>query len=1311
MSLPGLFPIYPDPVLLKYNVSLSLPSVTSEISKSIGITSSTSFLMPNIEFLQKFVEGDIGIANNILKDTLFSNFNSPVTQKNGKVFKGFAKASGVEITDINKYKDASGKLKLPKEEINLPIDNGLGVKAFEKTLLTSIFETQKPYIEIIKLVLENIVKIEDIVARVMPLLGIPLETKSLKPSVNNGNYGSPKALGYQGGADMKKAVNNLNDISKQGKKLDSEKKSEGKSDLPAETKESPSNEDINIGDDDPYIKYKPEKIILGIFKSDGTPLDPNEKIKTIGGVDALGNIILTDTNFNKADWILKSKKWKLHDLYPNKPNKKIEPLRNVWPSIGSPVYKWTNKIGITQDSETKPEDGWIIKKYKKGDNNLIDPNTIAIEGNLMIVSFNNKQTTEYKSFFKDIVDYKMYYSDLDSQKKIEYSNEILNKLNIQSHVENVFLYSQNKTNVYKAVNGKPAFPDIMRSSFKPFQIWSEEALADEKISNYNKSIGVEPGFIWVDPESDYDTKVIRIDPTTKVEFIEGQGEPKLKSIIKSFVKNRAVFQFSNDIEFDIKITKNREDSIFYQNIKSYTLENWNYFKEDILSNTTPVIQNDNSYSIEISSIFANKNYSTKNSEIFRNGNIWTEIAKTSTHWTYKEFEFKSNTTYNDAITEISGNQTLLSKLYNDYLSNNSAVYTYGSFSYTQTIELKIIFETLRSFKLTENGIKTLNDGSLVEVNNNIIKRWIYHRDIYDVNKLPQFGKEIVYTINYNSELDKTTYNYPMTSSDKNIPLYSIKVEDIDFPYGKIIDPSEIANDFLSADKLFSNGRYGIGNSKDPQNIEVIKRYMLTDLDTESYYVIEGVLNDKNISISNVTSDSNYYKLPQAFGAMKVFVSLLADVFSKLIPNIINLIELLKDPATFITDIIADKMGEGFSIFSKDSFKTFELAKAEQDKNKNEKPSKKIKAKKEIFNNSQLSNFVFIDNKGDHKFLLDGVSQVPLKIFNKDIPLGMEIQFNNLPESPIKFNINSVDPDILKNVIDPNILKNIDTNIKIDTNILKNTNISTKVIEDSQPLIKSLMGFVTIPIKIISEVLEWLINFFKGLVNPLTLPTKIIELLSFSWLTDLFMPTTILKFVGIEYNPKKIAEWVMLSKIPKGKSSDKDIDIDSKKKIKLKYKDANPSNRFLIPDDYEIADLNEVIKMPFMMKLPTYTARQLRNNPTLPFKLMAPPLGLTESIIKSIINLIWSLIGLEALIPAPNIKLNKSEAEIENMIKDIDKQIVNYLAKDNLVKDENTNEQFIYDITLNDGSAITGLTYEEMQQYTKQHNEIDYKYNF
>jgi hypothetical protein len=267
----------------------------------------------------------------------------------------------------------------------------------------------------------------------------------------------------------------------------------------------------------------------------------------------------------------------------------------------------------------------------------------------------------------------------------------------------------------------------------------------------------------------------------------------------------------------------------------------------------------------------------------------------------------------------------------------------------------------------------------------------------------------------------------------------------------------------------------------------------------------------------------------------------------------------------------------------------------------------------------------------------------------------------------------------------------------------------------------LLGFVTLPIKIIAGIIDWLMGFFKSLTNPLTLPAKIAELLSFSWLMKFFTPIGILELAGIVFKPELLATWAGLVKAPNIKPPNVSPKIpDGVNLPELKYyKDASPKGRFLIPDDYEIADFSQVLSMPFMPKLPTYTARQFRENPTRPIKLVFPMFCLFEKIINGIIDFIWSTLGIEALIPAPHIKLCSKSPDpgINDMInlkKELEKDSsepvkdTGDLNKDNVVP---TDAGFIYDITLDDGTVIKGLNYDELQKYIKDHEDIGYDFKF
>ena len=1561
MGFPSGFPLYFDG---KYHVSLAFPPILnqfSEISKVVGLTSSYPLLTPNIDFLKSFIKGDIGIANKTMQESLLKSFNDPISSKDEKVFKKFAEISGSEVTNINKYKK-DGKLKMPKEDIKVPKMDGMGFNGFEKTLLTSIFETQKPYFEIAKLVINNIAKIEDIVARVMPLLSLsPLTTQSEKPIGNNGVPGGrSKAIGYQSGKEIKDALTELNSIVKKGAKVNisntgvairdtdggltasvgadgSNQDSDGNAiweivstiystgvfipgvnynykyiDLPESKKPNGEPVDLGLDDDgDPYSKFKPKNIIFGIFDSKGIPLNP-EKILQSLGLKNDGSTQKEDTTYKSASWILESPKWKFPSgVY-------------TWPSFGTPIYKW-EKNGLTQESKTQPGAGWELKKYEAGQKNILN-GLDALVGDPYIVGFDSVEVDEYQNLMTDLVKYRMNQADgITQEEKNESTSTILSKLDIPSHLENVFLYGQSKKSVYKPVNGNSAFPEAMKKSLKPYQIYNAAAAIDEKLKAYAISSGKQPGYIWIDPESDYEVKIIRVDPSTKIEYEEAKDAPEIKSDIKSFIKNKTIFKISDNSLFDIEIQKNSETPIVINDAPFYTLDNWNYYKANLTDpNEEPVIQNNNVYKVKINSKLPSVHYSTINSEIYSiSTGKYGEVVKTGTEFAYKEFSFNDNKTSDvwtsDGVvvlgsatssatasgvvnTVFNAYEYVLSNLgtfnidtlFKNYLANTEAGYTFNytttnSSGSTQTyvmgIKLKILFENRRTFSIPSNPIVLLSDNSRVIVTNGKIERWIYLDKSYDTNSLPSFNTERTISITKNGGPSTTeptdTYgnvggSLPVIVTNVIIPKFRINVTSGDFPYGKVIDPDKVTNDFLKKTELFSSGKYGSGDADNPQEIDIIKRYMLTDLDTESYYIIEGVLTDKNTQSGNTPasgSGGSYYRLPHAIGAIKVFVSILVDVFSKLIPAIKKLLELFKNPASFVVDIIKEKMGEGFSIFSKEAFAAFESAgkiaksgggpgsitggggvppalnTASLAKDVNIKSSELSIKLKDIFKNSPLQNHVFVDNKGRFKFLLDGVAMLPLEILGKKIPFGMEMNFAGIAESkpPIKlileadlpnskaknlqqflkgslkeykgpgsdgisaplslsdlkdsakpqdldkiypgsgkinpndessyeiinikyssesfingvnYNFIYIDSEtekLLKSVDDiittnPDLMTSLDAQVLLEklNNALKvdptNEALKSKkkdlkkklaaLNDSSQPLLKMLLGLVTLPIKIIAGIIEWIMDFFKSLSNPLTLPAKMVEFLSFSWIMKFFTPKGILELAGIKFNPDKIAEWLSKATIPNPKlptdnpsmsksNIGKDLPSDQL------YNDAPPKGKFLIPDDFDLANLDEFLSMPFMPKLPTYTARQFREMSDRPFKLFWPFICMVEKIINGIIDFIWSTLGIEAILPAPHIKLcSKSKEPGQIDAEDINKLLNGeVLDTSELPKFEidratgqlvsttpvNSNgpvgDAFVYDVTLDDGTIVKDLNYEDLQKFISDNKDIGYNYKF
>ena len=121
------------------------------------------------------------------------------------------------------------------------------------------------------------------------------------------------------------------------------------------------------------------------------------------------------------------------------------------------------------------------------------------------------------------------------------------------------------------------------------------------------------------------------------------------------------------------------------------------------------------------------------------------------------------------------------------------------------------------------------------------------------------------------------------------------------------------------------------------------------MDIEPYYIIEGykrVDNEKkerNTGAGTGTGAGSgagtgagaggFYRMPDALGIIKVMIELTIELAIKLFPAINKLIALIKNPASFVTEIIKAKVEEHFIIFSPkvtklmediENFKTNEL---------------------------------------------------------------------------------------------------------------------------------------------------------------------------------------------------------------------------------------------------------------------------------------------------------------------------------------------------------------------------------------------------
>jgi hypothetical protein len=1513
-SLLGGFPMYGPISSGPFHVSLSMPGPISDISKSIGITSSTSILLPNIDYLVKFTNGDIGIADTLKKNMILKQINKC---QNEDTFKHFANLVKLDIQDPSKYKTKNG-YSIPKNLITLDTSQDLmGIKAMEKTILKSIFETQKPFIEISKLVVENLAKIEDVIARFMPILATTdvagkLSIQSEKPKTNAGNGSRPKALGYQSGSDIKPSLGKMQSISNKGKKIKTdrfgnittipERINPSKKDVDhpelGSTDIIDSNfkivstvystgtfdpkidytyiykdivddsfgnddlsdlSDLSLEDDDPFQKFKPKIAIFGIFNSKGDPINPFTKIKALDGtIDPITqNPTEVDTDFYVADWITKSPKW----VMPNNINN--QSAQYTWSRFGTPFYFW-ERGGDVKRSKTAPDPGennsaYEKKKYEEGDRK-----------GQFIVDFNGTdERKEFVDYFTTLVSKKINASnDLSPDEKSEAINSIisklyekdengsiqvgpytLNKTQIDNHLDNAFKYGiLNSSKFINPNNGQEiAIPSGIKYPLKP------------------SKINVGGNEIFIDPEADYDLKVIKVDSVLDIRYEDSQGQPEISTQILNFIKNSISISIDKNgtkLPFNISIAKNQGIPNIQNNITEYQLDNWNYDDIDgILGKQIPQINNANSYSIEIWRSDENPYFIGKSNVIFPlQNNIFIEMIKieniqSSIEWSYKEYKLTSTTkTISPSIgsllefdltgaPNINGENVTKIKIQNItsltistsngniivpayskiikwyYVKSNTTIpnwytnppsswstpkkisiewtmigestyipngnlpptrkvktskYKIDNKSIQQTSETYsqiwilndiIVTEEIRTYITVENGEKTLGEGSVIEVENYKVKKWIIWKEtitsITTINSkiiLPDYLKNNEISLLYETFGNNEKFRININSIQ--LPPFQIRVKD-STKYGKMIDPSKISNSQFSTSDLYSQTKYG----GSPQEVGLYKRYMKTELDTETYYIIEGILVDNNtqnnIGGNNSSQIENieWYKMPSAIGATKVFLSILSDIFSKLIPAIKKLLALFKNPSKFITDIISEKLGESFLLFSPEAM---DIMKKLQNLPPNER-SKFVKS-------SILNNYISVNSDGSYKFLLDGSGLTNLSILGVNITFGMQlsmltpliklissIDFNNLPtknlndflnnrdsnvspfddlgnidlradqnstknqivtESNGKKNTENVsiqystgkfieginyqyiylteyvanlikEADMLEETNDPDNLNEaqakIELALKSDPNnpLLKSKfdDLFKKTNSYIQPILKFLIEIVSLPIKIISGIIKWIMDFFQSLSSLPSLPNKMKEFLTFNWILDFFSPAGLLSLAGIKFDIPKLLGWV--------------------------------SNLNSFPDDYEF-DLSEVIDIALLMKQPTVKKAQFIDMLKKPFRILYSILCLLESLINGIIDFIWSLMGIEAIIPAPHIKICKQlndDLSPEDIMDLLNGLIKDKGSESNTSPSTSNTYNFIYDINLSDGRSLRELNSEELKNFIEDNKDISFDFLF
>jgi hypothetical protein len=1311
-------------------INFSIPTIPS--FKSTTPNKTPMLFVPDVKYLVKFAQGDIGIADGIKKGMLIKNIGK---MTNISQLETFMKATGATLPKSLDTYVKDGKVVINPSELGLGSGDGDlgGLKSMEKAMIQSIFETQKPYIEIIKLVTENLVKIEDIVARVLAVGG-----SSMRPANN------PKALGYKGNGDLSSGLFKLDAL----KGVKTGPKSSGTGNLSPDT----SVGEDNTGELPPGYFGITQSVVYSTGQFDST-VDytyiykdiKDDSISLPDGTASVGNNI-DDSGLPKTVIFgVFDSEWK--PVSESLINTSFQQSR-VDGSVSKNI-NWINRSGkwYGQFPQIKPDIDFTYLKDNNGDvvyykndgpSTEINGEKVYIKDGFPKISSMVSLNSYYRTYYQEYTQSKLDKMGMSASAKQEILSEVLTKLDTQD--------SSGSSQIQTSIEG------MMRNGFLP----TSNAINTPGLgSNYSrakypfkvKKLNVNNNSIWTDPESKYDMKIIKCDSSLDISYLDIEGDNKQykKTQILRFIKNTLSIKLSSNNPFNLKLIKGG---------KTELLNNTSEFSVD---NLDPTIN----YSISLfNSIIPSRYISGITFELEVLG------IKTGIQLTLSNGKASIGQTVGGEFISLDFSYlTNFISLTKDFISETEDV-----IKVPFPLNENLVFDKFGNFKYN-----LLFDGDLGQY----------------LPKENQYSNIIV-----NSDLT-------ISHTIGNLPPNSIRVKDDRFKYGKLISNTQITNEQLVTTKPYSRGEYGTpGDSK--QSIEQIYRYMQTEDDTETYYIIEGILSSSNTQkLGSNTGNNNAnssgggdYGFKDVVGAIPVFIDMIIDIFSKLIPAITELLTLIKNPAKFITDIIIAKLGdnfgtepEKFGFFSKDFLDDLKkLSKIGGGVTEN--VSEKVSKMKEFLKTSKLKNYVHVNELGEPRFLLDGIASIdlfgdsPLLSKLPGVKFGIETKLGSLatPNPQIPFNLvfNGPKPSSLKNLPDlsglvkkekqksPSNLYNTnfdpatdipseikaqagvnsvtDVSIQYSTGTYKSdvdytylyvtdyvkgiideaqkladagdipkalnllnsaskTNPTDELLQEkiaelskltellgSQPILDFILNIVALPLKVVFGIISYIMDFFKSLVNPFELPSKIVDFVSFKWILDFFNPAS------------KNSMFAMAGLL---------FDIKTFLTVWLPSLEAGTMDKF---------DLNKIMKFPWVPKLPVYNREQFRTliygidgggaPRMIPIMMLSSILCLIEGMINAFIDFVWGLLGLGALIPPPHIKLCK-DTNGDLSPKDI-MDLLNGNYFDDISgkagESGNSNYNFVYNIKTSDGRDVRELNQIELDKWMQENKDLQFIFN-
>jgi hypothetical protein len=559
--------------------------------------------------------------------------------------------------------------------------------------------------------------------------------------------------------------------------------------------------------------------------------------------------------------------------------------------------------------------------------------------------------------------------------------------------------------------------------------------------------------VWVDPESDYDMKIIKCDSAANITYLDTVGTPEKRAVIRRFLRKNMTIQIAEGQKIGFFVRSGEQ----YLMILDQTSLTVDYFNEDGKLRFA-ILETSQTYDVGTSQLPIT---------IFQNSipdnfkNFYWEYSQ------LKRYKFVQSGDYYK-LTEENFNETL-----NKW--RPAILDTSGS-------PLNRTITVFSQFGLNNPTLYQINyDGEVVYVDSQN-RFYGIKKDITFDSFIPNDGQ--INNLSYNPTTNQ------ITLVSQQIVSNQIRIEDVSTGTAKprIISEVNITNEQLRIPGPLSKGEYGTPNiSEEPgesqtQEVAQIYRYQRFVDDVETYYIIEAVLKSKNNNPllsendKNNNSGSNKggkkggggsYTWKDIFRVIPKFIKLVIRIATKLIPAIQQFLNLIRNPASFITDIIIAKLGDDFGsevpkfgFFSKDFIQQLKQLKSYTQQLKNSKGDlAKIQVTKQRLNSflnaSLLKNYVTIDEKGGGRFVLDG--SATLRLFGdapilKGLPgitFGLETNLSSListePKAPFKliFKLDRFASSSSKTIPEFLGLTSDNINKQIQASNLFNTNLSPK----------------------------------------------------------------------------------------------------------------------------------------------------------------------------------------------------------------------------------------------------------------------------